>query len=76
MKGENTMSCPALRELFAPELAEAENRVSEKTTEKNVFEFIQKGYFSIEIGAKELNLSEKDFVQKMKERGFVVPIMG
>lgn len=77
MKGETGMCCQALRDLFAPELAEAKkNAEAEGRAEgkvKGIFELVQKKYLSIEIGAQETGLSIKEFTSKMTEAGFIVP---
>ncbi len=75
------MCCQALRDLFAPELAEAKkNAEAEGRAEgraegkiKGIFDLVQKKYLSIEIGAQETGLSIKEFTSKMTDAGFVVP---
>ena len=65
------MSCPALLELFAPELAEARKQAAEESKPKwqleKLLDLVQKKYLSPEIGAKEAGLSLDDFNSKMSE---------
>ena len=85
LKGGEQMSCPALLELFAPELeaakkiaqieGRAEGRAEGKTAGKTegLFELVQKKYLSLEIGAQEAGMPVNDFIQKMTESGYIVP---
>ena len=71
LKGGKEMSCPALLELFAPELAEARKQAAEESKPKwqleKLLDLVQKKYLSPEIGAKEAGLSLDDFNSKMSE---------
>ena len=67
------MNCPALRELFASELVDAETKGKLEGGIEKLFDLVQKKYLPLEIGAMEAGLSLADFSKKMAESGFVVP---
>ena len=76
-KGGEIMNCPALRELFASELEEAERKgkIDGKREGRNesLFDLVRKKYLSLEIGAKEAGLSQQEFLKRMEASGFLVP---
>lgn len=83
LKGGKEMSCPALLELFAPELADARRDAEEIGVAKgkvegrmegrmegrieNMFDLVRKKYISPEIGAQEAGLPLDDFNRKLSE---------
>lgn len=69
-KGELGMGYEALKQLFAPEFV----KVKREAKTQYLFELVQNKYLSLEIGVKESGLSQEEFISKMVEAGYVVPV--
>ena len=75
MKRSDKMKYEAILSVFKPEIDKEIDDAVRKTTENNLFDYVNKGGMSIDFAASQANKSVEDFKKDMIAHGYKIPQM-